>query len=397
VLCVGVGAARCTRKHSPAGNVTADPGSPHYRVSVTLLVLDTNALRRGHFNLRLLTGWVEAAGEGAQIYIPEVVLWEWAEHAALAHATLESQLNEFRAVSSNLFKAPELSKSLPAEELVEAIRKQLPKAVSVWAPPPHAWEQAIRDQVLQVNGAERKNGIKTGAADSIVLSCIRTQVDERQIAQPVVLATNDKQLGDTCEKSFGDEVLIAGSTVALLEKLNAFQPAEDELTEATEESLRDLIEDPESRLFESLRWFESGYQIHLGSRATRSAESGLPTRLTATLGYNPDPIELHDLRVAGGTAPSGTHVGLADVRIFAAVHIHQAELREDAAGSTEWITVYDSTITHGFIDITISLTWDRHWKLDNTTLAEPAVIVFDTSEYDDDEGVPPFHKPTPAT
>lgn len=34
---------------------------------------------------------MDAVGEEADVVIPEVVFWQWAEHAALAHATLQGQ------------------------------------------------------------------------------------------------------------------------------------------------------------------------------------------------------------------------------------------------------------------------------------------------------------------
>ena len=63
----------------------------------------------------------------------------------------------------------------------------------------------MMDQVLQLGPGERKEGVKTGAADSLVLACVQQQVDERSGAEAVVLATNDKRLRTVCSRLFGED------------------------------------------------------------------------------------------------------------------------------------------------------------------------------------------------
>lgn len=92
---------------------------------VTILVLDTNALRRGHYSAKALQRWIDAVGADAEITIPEVVIWEWAEHAASAYTTLESQLQEF-GVDESLYERPGLTDHVPTESLAERLVALLP-------------------------------------------------------------------------------------------------------------------------------------------------------------------------------------------------------------------------------------------------------------------------------
>jgi len=354
---------------------------------VTLLVLDANALRRGHFSVKGLRQWMNAVGEAAEILIPEVVIWEWAEHAASAHTTLQSQLQEFR-VDPGLYERPTLADQVSLESLVERIRGLLPSSIRVWSAPDPVWKSAVRDQVLQIGPGERKEGVKTGAADSVVLACVQEQVDNRRTAEPVLLATNDTRLKANCARLFHEEVVLAGSTVALLERLNAFVPAEQELYEATEEVLRGLVTDTSSGIGAALSTFDMGFRIHVSKRTPVRPHSDVPIRDLARLG-RVDIVELHDLRFADQS--NKARVGLADVRIFADIHMTELQLRPTSAGTSEWVTTFDSSITHGFVDLTVAIAWDRHWKVQSVSPTGLAVLVFDSSDYDDLDDVPPFN------
>jgi predicted nucleic acid-binding protein len=261
-----------------------------------MLVLDTNALRRGHFSTKALRQWIEAVGEDADILIPEVVIWEWAEHAASAHTTLQSQLQEFR-VDPGLYKRPTLADQVSIESLVDRITGLLPNSIRVWSAPDSVWKRAIMDQVLQIGSGERKEGVKTGAADSVVLACVQEQVDDRRNAEAILLATKDTRLKANCSRLFGEEVLLAESPVALLERLNAFEPAEQELYEATEEVLRGLVTDTSSDIGAALDTFDMGFRIHVSEKTPGPPYRDAPFRELARLG-RVDIVELHDLRVA---------------------------------------------------------------------------------------------------
>lgn len=331
---------------------------------------------------------MDAAGEGADLVIPEeVAVWEWAEHAASAYTTLSGQLQEFR-VDVALYGRPRLAEELSVESLIDKIKGLLPDSIRVWAAPNAAYKEALVEQVLQIGSGERKGGVKTGAADSLVLACVAEQLERRRGTEAILLATNDKGLRASCANRFADEVLLTGSTTALLQHLNAFQPAEEELYEATEEALRSVVGDWSSGVGAALRTFDMGFRIHSSKRAASEPYGEVPVRDLARIG-RVSIVELHDLRVA--ERDEMARVGLADVRIFADVHMTRLELRETSPGVTEWMTTFDGTVTHGFVDLTLAVTWDRHWDVQSVAPTGGAVIVFDSSEYDDIDGVPPFH------
>jgi hypothetical protein len=211
-------------------------------------------------------------------------------------------------------------------------------------------------------------------------------VNDRLGTEAVLLATNDKALRANCDRLYGDQVLIAGGTVALLERLNEFEPAEEDLLEATEQALRYFVSDSRSEIGAALDTFDMGFRIHARPQPTSRGHER-PTRELARLG-RVEIVELHDLRVA---KRNDERVGLADIRIFADVNMTQLELRETANGTSEWLVTFDGPITHGFVDLTASVTWDRNWEVQSVSPTGEAVLVFDTSEYDDLEDVPPFH------
>jgi hypothetical protein len=351
---------------------------------VTKLVLDANALRRGHFNAASLRQWVDAAGGGdVDILIPEVVLWEWAEHAASAHATLHAQHQEFK-VDPAVYDRPTLTEEVSKETLVTRITALLPQSVTLWVPPASAWERAVMEQVLQIGTGERRDSVKTGAADSLVLACVQEQVDERRGTEAVLLATNDKRLQKACSTRFGDDVLLAGSTADLLNRINSFEPARGDLQEEVEEVLRRLLPDARSEIGAALDTFEMGFEIQPGRAPAASSRRHTAHRELARLG-RVEIVELHELLV---TKQDGNdRVGLADVRLFADVHITALELRETETHVSEWVSTFDGVVTGGYIDLQLSVSFDRHWSVQSVASAGAATIVFEGPEDEEESDV----------
>ena len=113
----------------------------------------------------LVQRWAEACSEhDAQLWIPEVVVWE------LAQRMLDSHMDIRRAVGEHnqrLIKAGLATTDVPDEMSEADVREALEHAGGVVVDTePDAAVLAIRDQVLQRGAASRKEGIKTGAADS---------------------------------------------------------------------------------------------------------------------------------------------------------------------------------------------------------------------------------------
>lgn len=345
---------------------------------VTRIIIDSNVMRRGHFSVAALADWVDAAGGGeVTILVPEVVLWEWAEHASLASATLAAQHADF-PVEPAIFTPPAIPTFPPKDELVDLLAAKLPAGVEVWEPKDSEWREAVQEQVLQIGVGERKEGIKTGASDAIVRACVRSQIAIRSGTEAVILATNDKHLRRACVAEFGDEVLFANGTRDLWSRLIEFAPAKADLTEEVEEQLRTLVTDPASDIGSALQAFATGFEIV-------SYQDGRPReveRELARLG-RVDIVELHDLNV--GESELGSRVGVADVRLFADVHMTVLTLRDLEGGGLEWIQTFDGLVKGGMIDIPVNVTFDQHWQLQSASPAGIARINFNQFAEDGDE------------
>jgi rRNA-processing protein FCF1 len=361
------------------GTAAEDQSIP-YRSHVTRIVLDANSLRRAHFRRDALAQWVEAAGGGdVEILVPEVVVWEWAEHASLAIDAVAGVHRDF-AVDGLLHRLPELPSAIPKAELVERIMKGLPEGVTIWRPGPSVWRAAVESQVLQTGVGERKHDVKTGASDAVVLACVSEQVESRRGAEAVVLATSDKRLRESCETLLGDAVLYVNGTGQLLARLLHFEPAVDEFAEEVEDQLAARIKNPRSDIGMALQTFEMGFDVV----SPKNLPDG-PRRIwreLATLG-RVEIVELHAFDVAAtGDEP---RIGLAEVRIFADVNMTALSLREGPGIDQEWVQSDSGTVSGGYIDLPLRLTFDRHWDLQTADAAGVARINLWPCDDDDEE------------
>lgn len=341
---------------------------------MTRIVLDANFPARGHFSARRLRHLVESfAGSGVEIVVPEVVLWEWVEHAAASVEALLEQHERF-PVDPSLYELAPMPQPPTKDELVSMVSGALPREITVWSPSSGDWRAAVEAQVLQTGTGERKEGVKTGAADHVVAACVRAQLDERLDAEAIVLATADKNLKRVCRAAFGDDVLYASSDQELLQRLVDFEPAADELSVAVEEELRHRIYCPDSDIGAALETFSMGFEV-VGRREPK----GRDERELARLG-RVEIVELHALEV--GQFQDGARVGQADIRIFADVHMTVLDLRREGT-EIQWSQTYSGLVTGGMIDLAITVTFDRDWNLVSVTPAAPARINF--NQYDEDD------------
>lgn len=355
---------------------------------MTVLILDSNALRRGHFSVNEITAWMDHVGSGAEVHIPEVVIWEWAEHAAEAHTTLTTQRQEFR-VDPAVYSRPSLPPPTPIDVLVSTIESLLPRGVNIWRAPDATYKQALQHQILQTGPTERKQGIKTGGADAIVAACVDDALEHRRGTEAVLLATNDHGLRVHCTDRFGDDLLLVSSRKELLQKLNAFTPPESDLLESLEDSLSRRIKDSRSDIGSAVQTFDMGYRIQ-ASRNQTAALNDVPVRDLAQLG-RVDIVEVDDLQIADPPLTQAvsdrrnSRVGIADVRIFSDVHMTQLELRPAPSGGSHWVTAYDGIVPNVMIELPITLTWDEHWELRAVEASGEAVLIFDSYDEGDEE------------
>lgn len=99
--------------------------------------------------------------------------------------------------------------------------------------------EAIRQQVLLEGAGERRNGVKTGAADSLVAlitKCVAEANDQ------VVLWTDDGALGQECQNS-DENVVVVASRRDLFQWFGTTPPPGTQIRERLESQIqRDLIE-----------------------------------------------------------------------------------------------------------------------------------------------------------
>ena len=137
--------------------------------------MDTNFASRGKYQTQRLRKVIDRlVARGHEVIVPEVVVWEWAEHLhrklRFAHDVADSARVDANASGLPIIVA---NVDLPTPEricegIVEDLRAM--PGVAVRSAMPHDAGRAIRDQVLQVGMGSRRSGTKTGAADSLVLA-----------------------------------------------------------------------------------------------------------------------------------------------------------------------------------------------------------------------------------
>lgn len=138
-------------------------------------MLDTNAFPSGPRSYRkpllsvdaLESLAEDAAAEGVEIWVPEVVLWELAQHACEFYG---QQFGPWRSAARRLSSGG-VAVSEPVEltaaqiiEQTEAAARQA-RNVRVIGCRAESARQGLRDQVLQTGAATVDQGVKTGAAD----------------------------------------------------------------------------------------------------------------------------------------------------------------------------------------------------------------------------------------
>lgn len=153
--------------------------SERVRQPVEWVVVDTNVLGAGRLQIDQIEGLAdELLYVDVEVVVPEVVIWEWAEHARADLVGLEETARQLRkrlgrAGLDDLHPAASVGASeIPGvQEIVERMRARLEALPNVGVLPttPEAALDGLRSQVLQRGAGRRKpavDGTKTGAADA---------------------------------------------------------------------------------------------------------------------------------------------------------------------------------------------------------------------------------------
>lgn len=347
---------------------------------MTVIVLDTNAMPHGQFSSAAFRALRDVVGRGASIVVPEVVIWEWAEHARSASVAIEEAVKGYR-VDPGVLAQPAIEPSPSVEAFVDRIEALLPHDVSVWRPGTEAWRNAVRDQVLQIGSGETKSNVKTGASDAIVMACVEHEADRAEGA--VVLLTSDKLLRKNVMKS-REDVLTASGTGVLLEALNTFVPDLDDIAVRLMEQLPEYL----NMRFadyggEILPFRDLGVAMEVdGDYYESDGENGISAIVFTTV----EIAEIHDFTVeAGGTE----RIGLAELRLFGNILadvLNQHEVSPGVMGLSRETIDFSSH----FVDVTVAIRWDHNWMIETVVPTGIAVLVLVGSGEEDSDDVPRF-------
>jgi hypothetical protein len=140
------------------------------------IVLDTNSFGSGKIRLEQIEGLAsDLATAGVVVLVPEVVLWEWVQHA---HEDLDAFYTQQASMLRVLRGAqipghfPDVpndlhGESVAVDRILEHLTERLTALANVRVLPtaPRAALVGLKAQILQQGSGRRKSGTKTGAAD----------------------------------------------------------------------------------------------------------------------------------------------------------------------------------------------------------------------------------------
>ncbi|WP_235738768.1 hypothetical protein [Nocardioides alcanivorans] len=137
---------------------------------VDCIVVDTNFGPHGYPDMpRLKQLAASAQRVGIRVGVPEVVVWEWAEHL---QQKVSAAFTATRQANGAMLKGGLGAIATPVASTADKIAIELARAVQtvpnlvlIPASERNA-RDALRDQILQQGGGSKKNEVKTGAADS---------------------------------------------------------------------------------------------------------------------------------------------------------------------------------------------------------------------------------------
>lgn len=335
----------------------------------------------GHFRGKALRQLRSIVGDNSSIVVPEVVVWEWAEHAHRAQFALSLTVEQHR-VDPEIISPITVPATPSIEELIAAITSALLDAgVEIWRPKPETWKDALRQQVLQVGSGEMKKDVKTGAADAVVLAC--AEEIQHVSEPPVILLSSDSRLRGRATEDV-DDLLVANGIRDVLKQLSSFEPAPEDLEVRAAEVLPDVLNDRIAEGRPALSFDEFGVELYAGDG-----------RYSADLAIHPqsidfgqvDLVEFHDFEIARVDESS---FGLGKMRIFGEFELAYVERRETSPGSFELVGDVAGPFSMGYVDVTVAIRWDLAWQFKDITPTGIAVAVLADDNDEDDDDVPPF-------
>lgn len=198
-----------------AGEAEESPELPEDLVAVCL---DANAMSRGRLNLDAVADLLEVIEDqdlDVEVWVPEPVLWEWAEHLASDLATVRAQYEGVRAQATSAgagaLVVDAWDTPVDVDRVVVALDAALEdlEGASVLRLRnfPGAAADGLRDQILLRGAGRKKKEIKTGAADSTAFRLAESELERGSGSMVVVSGDQDA----THHFSGNDRVLVVNS------------------------------------------------------------------------------------------------------------------------------------------------------------------------------------------
>ncbi|MGP3632661.1 hypothetical protein ACTU45_04675 [Streptomyces sp. 24-1644] len=167
------------------------------RHGLRAIVFDTNSFPRGGLDLGILKDWGErAAEENFEVWVPEPVVWELAEHAAASWEAWRASTNKARKSMQAAGLEVTLSDSpyTTREEVMAAVQgsiRALAPSVRILELDGDLAAAALRDQVQIHPPAKKKSDVKTGASDSAWIRQVLRAADDKVDSFVIVGADAD--------------------------------------------------------------------------------------------------------------------------------------------------------------------------------------------------------------
>ncbi|MDP3713896.1 MAG: hypothetical protein Q8R60_15575 [Mycobacteriales bacterium] len=178
---------------------------PPFPEAIKAIALDANAMPKGafsHEHLVRIAGVVEENELDAAVWLPEPVLWEWAEHLFGLLLSADAAVGSAVRAQSTAGLAPHWNPNDTRPSQVDRVLAELERCIADvdgveilrLSSYPGIAGAALRDQVLQVGTGRRKTSgelrIKTGASDSASFRLIEAAAATAD--DPVIVISNDR-------------------------------------------------------------------------------------------------------------------------------------------------------------------------------------------------------------
>lgn len=210
----------------PTHEPTQPPLSDAVRARIKVLALDTGSLGSRHLDLDVLAEWGRRCSDsGLGLWLPDVVLAEWAEHAAeMLDIASRSAADERRWLAR-----VDIEPTWPFNNRDDVIEHVIDKAratfgVRVLELEPEDAKEALFDQVLLRAPGERRKTVKTGAADSAWLRTV-ARAANNDLTTVLVVSSNRSDVESLCHRLGWPPPLIVPRLFDVPRVLTLYDPA----------------------------------------------------------------------------------------------------------------------------------------------------------------------------